>query len=89
MIQIPLLRRGEPYTSLDVARVPHHQTREPFVEISQANAGLIRRDLLRQAEARRQLVQFSTAELLEICVRAAEYFINDQLPLGDAMGVAE
>ena len=31
--------------SLDVVRVPHHRTREPFVEISQANAGLIRRDL--------------------------------------------
>lgn len=83
MIQIPLLRRGEPYTSLDVARVPHHQTREPFVEISQANAGLIRRDLLRQSEARRQLTQFSTAELLEICVRAAEHFVSDSLPLGD------
>ena len=83
MLQIPLLRRGEPYTSLDVARVPHHQTREPFVEISQANAGLIRRDLLRQAEGRSHLAQFSTAELLDICVRAAEHFVNDALPLGD------
>ena len=83
MLHIPLLRRGEPYTSLDVARVPHHQTREPFVEISQANAGLIRRDLLRQAEGRSQLAQFSTAELLDICTRAAEHFVSDPLPLGD------
>jgi aldehyde dehydrogenase family protein len=83
MINIPLLRRGEPYTSLDVTRVSHHQTREPFVEISQANAGLIRRDLLHQAEARRKLSLFLTAELLEICARAAEYFVNDTLPLGD------
>ena len=49
MLHIPVLRKGEPYRSLDVAKVPHHRTREIFVEISQANAGLIRRDLLDQA----------------------------------------
>ena len=39
----------------DVATaVPHHRTRQPFVEVSQANSGLIRRDLLpdRQAATR-------------------------------------
>ena len=45
MIHLPILRHGVPYKSLDVVRVPHYRTREPFVEISQANAGLIRRDL--------------------------------------------
>jgi acyl-CoA reductase-like NAD-dependent aldehyde dehydrogenase len=84
MFKVPLLRKGEPYTSLDVARVPHHRTREPFCEISQANAGLIRRDLLDQASARRALTKLSTAELVEICSRAAEHFVNDALPL-DAM----
>ncbi|MGZ5436040.1 MAG: aldehyde dehydrogenase family protein [Pyrinomonadaceae bacterium] len=84
MLQIPILRKGEPYTSLDVVRVPHHRTREPFVEISQANAGLIRRDLLDQRSARAALTQFSTAELVEICARAADYFLNEVLPL-DAM----
>ena len=43
MLHIPLLRQGAIYKSLDVVRVPHYQTREPFVEISQANSGLIRR----------------------------------------------
>jgi len=46
MLHIPLLRHGKPYRSLDVVRAPHYQTREAFVEISQANVGLIRRDLL-------------------------------------------
>jgi acyl-CoA reductase-like NAD-dependent aldehyde dehydrogenase len=82
MIKIPLLRHGEPYTSLDVARIPHHQTREPFVEVSQANAGLIRRDLRDQATARAELSRYSTAELVAICRRAAEHFIKDPLPLG-------
>lgn len=83
MLHIPLLRKGEPYKSLDVARVPHHRTREPFVEISQANAGLIRRDLLDQAGGHAQLSRFSTAELVDMCARAAEHFLNDELPLGD------
>ncbi len=85
MIHIPILRHGEPYKSLDVARVPHHQTRELFVEISQANAGLIRRDLRDQQQAREKLAKLSTAELIEICSRAAEIFANDSLPLGDEM----
>jgi aldehyde dehydrogenase family protein len=83
MIHVPILRHGEPYQSLDVARVQHHQTREVFVEISQANAGLIRRDLLEQRKSWETLAAFSTAELVEICSRAADHFSDDALPLGD------
>ena len=83
MLHIPILRKGEPYRSLDVARVPHQRTREPFVEISQANAGLIRRDLLDQWGGREVLEKFTCAELLEICARAADHFMSDSLPLGD------
>ena len=89
MIQIPILRKGEPYTSLDVATTPHHRTREPFVAISQANAGLIRRDLLTQHESKEALTKLSTAELLEMCRNAADYFLNDTLPVGDAMQTPE
>jgi acyl-CoA reductase-like NAD-dependent aldehyde dehydrogenase len=83
MLKIPILRKGEPYTSLDVARVAHHRTREPFVEISQANAGLIRRNLLGQAQDHAALANFSTAELVDICARAADHFLNDTLSIGD------
>lgn len=89
MIHIPLLRRGEPYRSLDVAQLPHYQTREPFVEISQANIGLIRRDLLGQSENRAELQRFSTLELLEICRNAADFFAHSSLPLGDALQTPE
>ena len=83
MIHIPILRNGKPYQSLDVARVLHHQTRDLFVEISQANAGLIRRDLRDQRQAREKLAALSTADLIDISARAAEIFANDSLPLGD------
>src|SRR5262249_42857584 len=82
MIQIPLLRHGEPYYSLDRARVPHHRTHEPFAEISQANAGLIRRDLLKQQQSRHLLADIPTAELINICREAADLFLNAELPLG-------
>jgi aldehyde dehydrogenase family protein len=89
MLHIPILRRGNQYKSLDVARIPHHQTRETFVEVSQANAGLIRRDLGQQDISAKRLERFSTRELVDICTRAAEYFTNDSLPLGDASQTPE
>jgi acyl-CoA reductase-like NAD-dependent aldehyde dehydrogenase len=85
MLHLPILRHGIPYRSLDVVRVPHYRTREPFVEISQANAGLIRRDLrsTTQESARRALAAVPVGELLAMCARAAEIFERDTLPVGD------
>lgn len=84
MLHIPILRKGRPYKSLDVIVAPHHRTKEPFVEVSQANVGLIRRDLLDAAETRELLSRFTVEELLTLCERAAGHFAGDTLPLGDA-----
>jgi acyl-CoA reductase-like NAD-dependent aldehyde dehydrogenase len=84
MLHIPLLRQGRPYVSLDVATAPHHATREPFVEISQANVGLIRRDLLQQDAMRQALNSHTVASLIEMTKAAAPIFLNDVLPIGDA-----
>ena len=81
---IPILRRGRPYRSLDIVRTPHYRSGEPFVEISQANVGLIRRDLLDQESARALLAGFSTRELFGLCAGAAKLFAEATLPLGDA-----
>src|SRR5215813_7868588 len=83
MLNLPILRQGQPYYSLDVARVAHHRTREPFVEVSQANPGLIRRDLGKQDIPRSLLEKLTTRELVDICARAAEFFTSASLPLGD------
>jgi acyl-CoA reductase-like NAD-dependent aldehyde dehydrogenase len=84
MLHVPILRKGVPYRSLDVVKTPHHRTRETFVELSQANVGLIRRDLLDQKTPREALAKFSTAELIDISRRAADIFSNETLPVGDA-----
>jgi acyl-CoA reductase-like NAD-dependent aldehyde dehydrogenase len=84
MLHIPILRNGRPYRSVDVQRAVHHRTREALVEVSQANPGLIRRDLLHQAEARRALASRPVAELIQLSRLAARHFAEDSLPLGDA-----
>ena len=85
MIHIPLLRRGVSYRSIDVAQIVHHATREPFAEISQANVGLIRRDLLAQDAMRASLLAIPVARLMDMTKQAAQFFLHDTLPLGDAM----
>lgn len=89
MIHLPLLRRGVPYRSVDVARVLDHRTREPFVEVSQANAGLIRRDLLAQAAAHEELSALPVRELLAIASRAADAFMRLDLPLDPLEGTTQ
>jgi len=83
MLHIPLLRRGRPYRSLDTHTVPHHATGQPFVEISQANPGLIRRDLLDQKAMRASLIDIPVHRLMEMTRAAAPIFLSDTLPLGD------
>ena len=64
MLHLPILRYGKPYRSVDTATAVHYRTRQPFVEASQANAGLIRRDLARQHEAAAILQGFTTREVI-------------------------
>ncbi len=85
MLHLPILRQGRPYRSVDVARVPHFRSREPFVELSQANAGLVRRDLREEAQAsmRASLARIPARELVALSGRAASIFIEDALPVGE------
>lgn len=81
MLHLPILRWGTPYRSIDRAVVPHFLSREPFVEVSQANVGLIRRDLRGQERARAELAQWPVADLVAAARRAAEHFMHDTLLL--------
>ena len=83
MIQLPLLRAGTPYTSLDQVDVPHIATGEPLARVSQANRGLIARDLNAMEKNRAELKVLSVAELLRICKDAAEFFSSAELPMGE------
>ena len=89
MIHLPILRHGVAYRSVDVATVVHHRTRQPFVQVSQANTGLIRRDLLRQEDARAELAAIPARELIAMAASAAELFMTATLPLDPIDGVTQ
>ena len=81
MIHVPILRAGRSYRSLNTVRVPHIKTGEPLVEVSQANRGLIAKDLVDIALQKETLGQRSVAELISICKKAARLFATETLPL--------
>jgi acyl-CoA reductase-like NAD-dependent aldehyde dehydrogenase len=85
MLHVPVLRRGRPYRSVDAAPLPHFRTKSPVAEMSQANAGLVRRDLLDEPQAamRAAFSDFTTRELVERCRHAADSFVHDTLPVGE------
>jgi hypothetical protein len=89
MLHIPILRWGTPYKSVDRAVVPHFRTREPFLEMSLANAGLIRRDLREQAAKHDALTSIPVADLVHMAKAAAAHFQNDTLPLDPATGTTQ
>ena len=82
MLHIPLLRGGRPYRSLEARPLRDLRTGEAVAELSQANRGLIAKDLAAIGAARRALQALSVRELLEICRRAARLFATADLPLG-------
>jgi len=78
---IPILRRGSVYDSLDKMEIQSVRTGEPVAVISQANAGLIRRDLRRSS--REALRAVPAACLLDLCAEAGRLFMEAALPLGE------
>src|SRR3712207_5211775 len=89
MLHLPILRSGKPYRSLDIQTVVHHRTRQPFVEVSYANAGLIRRDLMNLPASRAALARMPIDELMARAEQAAEHFLNDTLPLDPISGAMQ
>ena len=89
MIHFPVLRWGSPYKSLEIDTVVHFATGEPVAEVSQANPGLIARDMRKGARAREVLREVPTVELLGMVKQAAELFSSAELPLGDGSQTAD
>ncbi len=83
MIHFPILRWGEPSKSLEVDKVFHHATGEQMAEVSQANAGMIARDMRQAARAREVLREIPVKDLLAMCRKAGDLFMNASLPAGD------
>ena len=89
MLHFPVLRWGEPYKSLEVNKVFHFSTGEPIAEVSQANPGLIARDMRYSERARKVLQEISSKDLLAMIRKAGELFTSAELPLGEGSQTPE
>jgi len=83
MLHIPVLRWGQPYTSIDVDPVVHFSTGEPIASVSRANGGLIQRDMRKAARAREVLREIPIDDLIARAGKAGELYMNATLPIGD------
>ena len=83
MLNIPILRWGQPYASMDADEVVHFLTGEPIAKVSRANAGLIQRDMRKAANARDALRKIPIGDLIACMKTAGDLYMNAELPLGD------
>jgi acyl-CoA reductase-like NAD-dependent aldehyde dehydrogenase len=89
MLHLPILRAGRPYRSLVQAELKHVRSGEPVARVSQANRGLIARDMLAAPRNRLSMQAVSVREMLAICRRAAELFVSAELELDPLEGVRQ
>jgi acyl-CoA reductase-like NAD-dependent aldehyde dehydrogenase len=85
MLHLPVLRWGQPYTSIDVDPVVHFATGEPIASVSRANGGLIHRDLRKAQRARDALREMPIDDLIARVAVAGEQYMSATLPMGDGV----
>ena len=83
MLNLPVLRWGKPYESLETDTVAHFITGEPIAKVAQANAGLLQRDMRFAQRARDVLRAIPCHDLIERVKKAADLYLNATLPMGD------
>ena len=83
MLNIPVIRWGKPYDSLDKDTIVHFATGEPIAKVSQANRGLIERDMKQAHRAREILCGIPVDELIQRIKKAADLYESATLPIGD------
>lgn len=83
MPHLPALRWGKPYESLEKQEIVHFQTGETIASVSQANGGIVGRDMKKAAAAREALRSLPIADLIARVRKAADLYLEATLPLGD------
>ncbi|MCY3591934.1 MAG: aldehyde dehydrogenase family protein [Acidobacteria bacterium] len=89
MIDIPAIRWGKPYESLEKATIVHFETGEELATLHQTNPGLVQRDMRRAQRARDILREIPSSELISMVIEAADLYLNADLPLGSGSQTPE
>ena len=82
MLDIPILRWGEPYTSLEIDTVVHFATGEPVARVSRANGGIVGRDMRSCARARAALRDIPVDTLIDLAGKAGDLYMSATLRMG-------
>src|SRR6266481_4489210 len=85
MLNIPVLRWGRPYTSLEVDNVIHFATGETLAKVSQAIPGLLAKVIRQAQRARNVLCEIPIRDLINMMKKAGELFKDATLPMGDGV----
>src|SRR6267154_1883036 len=85
MLNIPVLRWGRPYTSLEVDNVIHFATGETLAKVSQAIPGLLAKDIRQAQRARDVLCEIPIRDLINMMKKAGELYKDATLPMGDGV----
>jgi acyl-CoA reductase-like NAD-dependent aldehyde dehydrogenase len=80
--RVPILRAGRVYFSKDPLELRDYADGSPVTAVSQANPGLIGRDLLDDPWP--GLQEIPTAKVLDILREAAGHFMKSELPVGES-----
>jgi acyl-CoA reductase-like NAD-dependent aldehyde dehydrogenase len=83
VLNIPVLRWGEPYESLETDEIVHFATGEVLATVGRANAAMVERDMRFAARARDVLREIPIGDLLKMVKKAGELYAKAELPLGD------
>ncbi len=81
MLDIPAVRWGQPYESLEKTEIVHFETGQPIARMSLVNGGIVARDLRRADQARKILQEIDSDELLQRVAAAADLFESATLTL--------
>src|SRR5438067_5728113 len=85
MVNIPVLRWGKPYTSLEADNVIHFVTGETLAKVSQSNPGLLAKDIRQAQAARDALCEIPIRNLVRMMQKAADLYRDATLPMGDGV----
>ena len=82
MFDIPILRFGQTYESMEKEPVVHFDTGETIAQLHQATGAMVKLDLKKANKSRDALRAVPIPRLLEICKSAAKMYLEDTLPCG-------
>ncbi|MBB02498.1 aldehyde dehydrogenase family protein [bacterium] len=89
MLEIPVIRWGNPYESLEKAEVVHFESGDKLAEVHQANGGLVKMDMRKADKARAALKKIDIYELVDMCAKAGDLYLDAELPLGNGTQTPE